>query len=1049
MQLRTLAIVCSFLLVLAGCGGGGGGGSSSTPPPPPPPASDGGASDPEPVTATINGVAVKGPIAHADVIVYRLDPSAPDLKGEQIGTGVTGADAQIQELILENPEPPFIIEFVATAATVDLTTGSSPVLDNLTTIFDEEKLESGEEIYATPLTTLAVNIAAERADESQSAADVIASLDQVQAEVKSTVGFDLSADVDLFDTPPLLTSEATTLEEKQKAGAYRRSVEAFAALVDQVASDNGADADDILSSIASDLSDGAIDGQSSDGRTSYEAPRLLSLAANPGSLKIPGDPQGRSVDDVLVIMIEETSATGNDEVETDDFAESGFDAPLGVLAPSADIDGDGILNFLDSDDDGDGVDDVDDFFPLDSGESFDADGDGIGDNLDPDDDGDGIDDVDDEDPFDPDVGDEDPGTGNDGDDGDEGDDGNGGGSTGDDDDVVVIGPGDDEDDEEDDEEDREEEEDVEPSGIDTDGDGIDDVFDDDDDNDGIDDDADLFPLDATESSDNDGDGIGDNADTDDDNDGVADVDDFFPLDASESLDSDGDGIGNNQDSDDDGDGVADVDDFEPLNPNSSVDTSAPIEDVVDTQEPAPQVFVLSGGGIKGPLVNADVTVFEFDSSASDYRGLQVGTSTTNAQAQIEALPLSFPLNLPYIIEFTSNSGTTDLTTGQFPVITEMRTVLTEQLLQAAEQIYATPLTSMAVELALKNGDSNVAPYAGNADGNLSREEFSAALTVAADQVKATMGFGIGEDVDIYDTPPVIDSTRESQQEQADSAAYRSAVEAMTAVVYQMQQLGGDEAASTDDIIGDLAADLSDGQIDGKSGTETTNSYPDESLELFEQDPTKLPIPNSTGCGANGTEACTVAEVKQLVVDETTALGSGADTSTFEADTAVIELKPAETNPDIDGDGVPNAKDAFPEDPSADADFDGDGLPDVVYDVTAGVRNNPPTIDVAASDPDEVNDGVLDDVNGDGNPTCEALVDGDDAFPLDPDEFRDTDCDGLGNKADLDDDGDGVNDDADDFPLDGDRSNAMDEDNDGWSTHPTPRVAFRTLMTVTA
>ena len=48
-----------------------------------------------------------------------------------------------------------------------------------------------------------------------------------------------------------------------------------------------------------------------------------------------------------------------------------------------DTDGDGEIDNVDDDDDGDGVLDVDDVFPLDSGESVDTDGDGQGDNGDP------------------------------------------------------------------------------------------------------------------------------------------------------------------------------------------------------------------------------------------------------------------------------------------------------------------------------------------------------------------------------------------------------------------------------------------------------------------------------------------------------------------------------------------------------------------------------------------------------------------------------------------------------------------------------------------
>ena len=74
--------------------------------------------------------------------------------------------------------------------------------------------------------------------------------------------------------------------------------------------------------------------------------------------------------------------------------------------------------------------------------------------------------------------------------------------------------------------------------LDTDGDGIGDLTDNDDDGDGFTDDVDVFPLDSTESLDTDGDTIGNNADTDDDNDGVIDSEDVFPLDSTESLDTD-------------------------------------------------------------------------------------------------------------------------------------------------------------------------------------------------------------------------------------------------------------------------------------------------------------------------------------------------------------------------------------------------------------------------------------------------------------------------------------------------------------------------------
>ena len=105
--------------------------------------------------------------------------------------------------------------------------------------------------------------------------------------------------------------------------------------------------------------------------------------------------------------------------------------------------------------------------------------------------------------------------------------------------------------------------------------------------------------------------------------------------------------------------------------------------------------------------------------------------------------------------------------------------------------------------------------------------------------------------------------------------------------------------------------------------------------------------------------------------------------------------------DTDGDGVSNADDAFPYDPTETTDLDGDGVGD-------------------NADLDDDGDGYNDDV---------------DAFPRDASEWVDTDGDGIGNNSDNDDDNDGVDDGSDRFPLDA--RGSRDSDNDGmpdqWET----------------
>jgi hypothetical protein len=272
---------------------------------------------------------------------------------------------------------------------------------------------------------------------------------------------------------------------------------------------------------------------------------------------------------------------------------------------TGDSDEDGIPNYLDPDDDNDGVPDEADAFPFDPNEWADSDGDGVGDNADAfpndptettDSDGDGVGDNGDAFPNDPaETADSD---------------GDGVGNNADafpnaptettDSDADGIGNNADLDDDNDGLSDAEEQLlGTDPLNPDTDGDGVGDASDAfpldpsetvDSDGDGVGDNADAFPNDPTETADSDGDGVGNNADAfpndptetaDTDGDGVGDNADAFPLDPSEWADSDGDGVGNNADAfpndptettDTDGDGVGDNADVFPNDPTETTDT---------------------------------------------------------------------------------------------------------------------------------------------------------------------------------------------------------------------------------------------------------------------------------------------------------------------------------------------------------------------------------------------------------------------------------------------------------------------------------------------
>lgn len=438
-----------------------------------------------------------------------------------------------------------------------------------------------------------------------------------------------------------------------------------------------------------------------------------------------------------------------------------------------------------------------------------------------------------------------------------------------------------------------------------------------------------------------------------------------------------------------------------------------------TPAPTPTpTTTLSGSAVKGPLVNATVRAYALDTSAADLKGALLDSGSTDAQAAITGLAIASSTTGPVLLEILADSDTVDLTTGVAPVITRMVTVRDAADLMNGDA-YATPLTTMVVELARKNGDKNILGYSGDNSGSLTEAEFLAALPVAQSQVKASLGFGLVDGVDIMTQSPLITEDTTDAASQAAVLNYRTALEGVAAIAEKLKDdalaANAGSTVSTDDMFAALASDLSDGALDGQDddgALAAMADVPDVGASVT-VDPSTLTIPGTT---------TPLTEVSDVLIAEKQDTGISTDTTEIEnAETTPAVVEPT---PDSDGDGVDDLNDAFPMDDSETTDTDGDNVGD--------------NADVFPDDPEEWADF---DSDGTG--------DNADDFPADPNETTDTDGDGTGDNADefpndasetTDTDGDGVGDNADDFPNDASETTDSDGDGVGNNTDNCPTVS---------
>ncbi len=433
-------------------------------------------------------------------------------------------------------------------------------------------------------------------------------------------------------------------------------------------------------------------------------------------------------------------------------------------------------------------------------------------------------------------------------------------------------------------------------------------------------------------------------------------------------------------------------------------------------EQDPDEISVTGSAVKGPMALADLTLYDIDVNDPDLKGIVIGTGTTDEEAQFQDLVINGRRDTQrFLLEVTSNADTVDLatcivpgdlSTCSAPAISTLRTIISmpsnDGNIDPADKVvpttYATPLSTFAVDVAaavLNDAADSIA--ASDLDSTVRRE-----INNAQDTVISAFGFGLIDDVDLFETSPTL---ADGDQEAAFN--YRKASEAFAAIVLNIDEIA---EADTNAVIRALAEDFKDGEFDGQADGEVVEGFGNISgtellAELVPQNPDDLIIP-----GTN----LPLSALADVISDELTSLGS-----TVEPDMEVLDNPPVIVPPtpgeDSDGDLVLDIFDACPNDPNETVDTDGDEVCDnsdaFPLDAT----------EVADSDGDQIGDNAdvfpfnaLENADSDGD--CTSLINpeydfnaadagndcGDvaDLFPDDASDVADIDLDGVGDNADA-------------------------------------------------
>ena len=447
-----------------------------------------------------------------------------------------------------------------------------------------------------------------------------------------------------------------------------------------------------------------------------------------------------------------------------------------------------------------------------------------------------------------------------------------------------------------------------------------------------------------------------------DNDTVINSEDAFPFDPTEYTDTDQDGTGDNTDTDDDGDGYSDeveqTEGTDPLDENSkpldydadgipdSTDTDNDNDGVLNTEDAFP--------------------LDETEDTDTDEDGTGDNTDTDDDDDGTLDTEDAFPLDKTEDTD-TDNDGTGDNTDTDDDG---------DGYSDEVEQAEGTdPLDENSIPLDYDaDGMPDSTDTDDDNDGVLDGDDaFPLDETEDTDADSDSTGDNADNDDDNDGTPDTEDAFPLDQTEDTDTDADGT----------------GDNADTDDD---------GDGYSDEVEQTEGTNPLNENSKPL-DYDADGIPDSTDTDDDSDGV----------LDGDDAFPLDETEDTDTDDDGTG------DNADDDDDNDGTHDSEDAFPLDETEDTDTDDDGSGDNTDTDDDGDGYSDEIEQMEGTNPLDANslpldydlDGIPD--NTDTDDDNDAVLDTDDAFPLDETEDTDTDEDGTGNNADTDDDNDGSTD----------------------------------------